>query len=151
MGITVLVVLQRKLSHGIRPVQVERMEELTVIAIIDGTRSLEHLLHGLLKEHRLRGEWFRDCDDVRCVIAEAVAGKHVVKVPEPIQDIPPEKPAISPEFEILCRLFDETEAALERGDDKYEIRGRVRAVLAASEVFMRQRGVGSWLESEGGK
>jgi hypothetical protein len=119
------------------------MEELTVIAIIDGSRALEKHLHGLLKEHRFRGEWFRDCDDVRRVIDEAISGKHVVAVPAPEHQLSPAapdtEPKISPEFEIVRRLSDEAEAALSRKDDEYEICGRIQAFLSASEVFIQQR------------
>jgi hypothetical protein len=131
------------------------MEELTVIAIMDGKRALESKLHGLLKDYRLRGEWFVDCPEVRMVIDEAVAGKHavverppceaIVAAPTDDPDYPVEEPKWSPEYQIISRLFDEAEASLARDDDKYEVRGRVEAALAAAELLMQQRG---WLKPE---
>lgn len=128
------------------------MEELTVVAIVDGYRSLEKKLHGLLQAHRLRGEWFVDCPEVREVINDAVAGRHDVgeepkPKPEPAPvvaklnapELEEDHPRYSPEFQIIQRLLDEAEASLGRNDDKYEVRGRVQAALVAADVFMQQR------------
>jgi len=122
------------------------MEELTVIAIIDGERALEKKLHAILAEHQLRGEWFKDCERVREIITEAVAGKHAVAAPvaeEPaVKEVEADDPpAFSHEYQIVQRLFDEAEAAIARGADKYEVRGYANAALAASQAFMRQRGI----------
>jgi hypothetical protein len=121
------------------------MENLTVIDIIDGERALEKRLHDLLSVHRLRGEWFNDCHEVRGVIEDAVAGKHSISEdpkPEPAyaaQLNSTDDPPYSPEFQIVQRLLDEAESSLGRSDNKYEVRGRVEAALAAADVFMQQR------------
>ena len=124
------------------------MEELTVLAIIDGPRSLERKLHQLLSAHRLRREWFADCQEVRSVIDEAIAGKHRIErtiiTAADVRDenfVWPEEPPppCTPEFEIIKRLAADTEAAIERNDDKYELRGRFHALHAAVTVFIEQR------------
>lgn len=123
------------------------MEELTVIAIIDGSRALERKLHALVDKHRLRGEWFTDCADVREVIADAVAGKHAM-IAEPKPAAPdyaiygPHRPRpFVPEYLIVQKLLDEAEASLARNDDKYETRGHVRSALIAAATFMEQQGI----------
>lgn len=50
------------------------MEPLESIGVIAGSRAIERKLHELLNEFRLRGEWFVDCQQVRAVIADAMAG-----------------------------------------------------------------------------
>jgi hypothetical protein len=54
------------------------MEELEIIAIRDGTRKIEKKLHGMVAEHCVKGEWFRDCTAVRTVIEDYLAGRHRV-------------------------------------------------------------------------
>jgi len=51
------------------------MEELSVVAIIDGTRPLEAKIQKILKHLNIRGEWFRDCPELRAIIDDAVAGR----------------------------------------------------------------------------
>lgn len=116
------------------------MEELTVVAIIDGERNLEKKLHNLLKDHRLKGEWFADCPAVRQVIEEAVAGKHNIAEPPPSPAIlPPEyEPPTSPEFQVMALLSDQANAALDRQADKYEVRGFVQAFLVAAEALLEK-------------
>lgn len=46
------------------------MEELTVIGIVAGTRKQEQSLLQSLSAHLVKGEWFRDCNEVRAAIAE---------------------------------------------------------------------------------
>ena len=125
------------------------MEELSVIAIIDGSRFLEKTLHHVLEPHRVRGEWFVDCAEVRAEIDSAIAGRYPLEaekklqvIPAPVAEILPEEPgepAFSPEYEIVAKLSDEVEAAIARNADKYEVRGYAEAFLAASEMFIQQR------------
>lgn len=67
----------------LRALQTLDLEELTVIAMIPGNRAIEASLHNMLWEHRLKGEWFRDCDAVWEVMSEAVAN------PPPVAEEPP--------------------------------------------------------------
>ncbi len=123
------------------------MEELSVIAIIEGSRALERKLHILVDKHRLRGEWFTDCAEVREVIADAVAGKHaIIAAPKPpaadFAIYGPHKPIpFLPEYLIVQKLLDEAEASLARNDDKFETRGHVRSALTAAAMFMEQQGI----------
>lgn len=116
------------------------MEELSVIAIIDGSRFLEKTLHAILKNHRVRGEWFADCAVVRAEIESARAGKYPLEAEVVIPSASmAEEEKISPEFEMLTRLGDDAEEAIARGADKYEVRGRVDAFLAATQLFIERR------------
>ena len=54
------------------------MEELTSLGVVPGTRVLEQELHRLAQPYRIRGEWFVDCEAVRSLVAEALAGKFPV-------------------------------------------------------------------------
>ncbi len=51
------------------------MDELRVIGTISGSRALERVILRRLRPYRLRGEWYRDCDEVRAVMAAALAGE----------------------------------------------------------------------------
>lgn len=53
------------------------MEQLEMIAVKDGTRRIEHALHALVADHRIRGEWFKDCPEVRLVIGDFLSDKLV--------------------------------------------------------------------------
>lgn len=50
------------------------MEELTVIAITDGTMHIEHKLHDMVRPFCIRGEWFQDCQQVRAVMNDFLNG-----------------------------------------------------------------------------
>lgn len=41
-----------------------------VISTVDGGRDVEQALHRKLADHRLSGEWFSDCDEVRAAITD---------------------------------------------------------------------------------
>lgn len=67
---------------------------LTLIASIDGSFALEHAIHKYLRAHRVKGEWFDDCQPVREAIAALVnSGPSSIgyvepcraKIPEPSQ------------------------------------------------------------------
>lgn len=53
------------------------METLSVIGIADATIHVERKLHEMADAHRLRGEWFRDCIEVRAIIDDFLSGKLV--------------------------------------------------------------------------
>lgn len=49
-------------------------ETLSVLATLNLPDKVENRLHRLLKEHRIRGEWFRWCPEVQNVVELAKAG-----------------------------------------------------------------------------
>lgn len=87
------------LKQRLRDISAHLVGELVLIAAIDGGRDVEAAIHKLLKPHRLKGEWFSDCPEVRSLIAslqatglEAIAGTYVPK-----QDHTPVGPKIEPD------------------------------------------------------
>ncbi len=44
-----------------------------LLGAIEGNRDLEQFLHRQLAEHRLKGEWFRDCEPVRDLMTRVLA------------------------------------------------------------------------------
>ena len=54
--------------------QVANHEELKLIASFAAPEEVERLLHGVLAEYRIRGEWFTCSDDVLNVAEAAVDG-----------------------------------------------------------------------------
>lgn len=46
---------------------------VTLLAMVRGPRSLETNIHRRLRDHRVSGEWFRDCRDVRALMDEVLA------------------------------------------------------------------------------
>jgi hypothetical protein len=51
------------------------MEKLSMVGIVAGDRAFESLLHSKLDKHQMRGEWFRDCPEVRSLIEQVMSGK----------------------------------------------------------------------------
>jgi hypothetical protein len=51
-------------------------EPLELLGSIPGDYELEKIVHGRLHEHRLRGEWFRDCAETRHFIADVLTRSH---------------------------------------------------------------------------
>lgn len=49
--------------------QIGTPEELTMLAFMAGEWWLEKALHKALEAHNVRGEWFRDCPELRLIIA----------------------------------------------------------------------------------
>jgi Meiotically up-regulated gene 113 len=49
----------------IRSLNASAPSEIRLLAMFPGAKRDEWELHGELEQHRLRGEWFEDCDDVR--------------------------------------------------------------------------------------
>jgi hypothetical protein len=47
-------------------------EPLNLIAAVPGNHSLERALHKKLRQHRINGEWFKDCRDVRAAIQNSI-------------------------------------------------------------------------------
>jgi hypothetical protein len=47
--------------------------ELELIGSMEGERGHERTLHDMLEPWHVDGEWFRDCEEVRAIIADAVA------------------------------------------------------------------------------
>lgn len=47
--------------------------KLEVAASVAGTMYDEKRMHRLLAGHRLHGEWFADCDEIRSILAEIAA------------------------------------------------------------------------------
>lgn len=50
-------------------------EELTVIGTVDSCLSIEGKLHALVEDYRIKGEWFKDCPEVRAVVDDFISGK----------------------------------------------------------------------------
>lgn len=57
------------------------IEALCLLGSIGGTRRLEKHVHLLLATFRLRGEWYRDCADVRCAVGRLLRGE--IREPAP--------------------------------------------------------------------
>lgn len=47
-------------------------EPLELIAAVPGNLTLERALHKKLQQHRVNGEWFKDCAEVRAAIQNSV-------------------------------------------------------------------------------
>lgn len=60
----------RDVYERLANLQVGNHEEMRLLAVASGTAALERALHKRLARHCVRGEWFRDCDEVRAAIAE---------------------------------------------------------------------------------
>lgn len=74
----------RRPEHRLARLQQADMERLAVLGVVDGSRSDEAGLHAMVKDHRLRGEWFADNEHVRAVVSSFIAGEiKFVREPDP--------------------------------------------------------------------
>ena len=128
----------RQPERRLRDLQNADMEQLTTLAVIEGTRKTERALHERLIHERLKGEWFVDCENVRRAMAEAISGKFAdmeTTVAAPTDESP--DPIERPELISVCsRLADDALKALVTGKDKHEVRDQIRALLATSELMI---------------
>lgn len=62
------------LDFRIATLQREAGKPLNLIGTVDGGSRLEAQIHRQLKEHRITGEWFRDCAEVRTAVGEYLDG-----------------------------------------------------------------------------
>lgn len=61
------------------------MEELTVIGVVAATRKSEKSLQAKLSKYLIKGEWFRDCHEVRDAITQFMHGAERTLQEEAIQ------------------------------------------------------------------
>lgn len=62
------------IEQRIRTLSVASADPLTLLATVRAPRRTEAALHSYLSEHRIAGEWFRDCPEVREVMLRVSAG-----------------------------------------------------------------------------
>ena len=55
----------KTLQSRLATIQTSNVHEIELLASFDGTKAGERQLHEQFKEHRVRGEWFRDCRAIR--------------------------------------------------------------------------------------
>lgn len=73
--------------------QVANHDDLKLIASFAAPEEVERLLHGVLAEYRIRGEWFRCSDDV-LTVAEAAIDGGIEQVFSVIRKMRKTKPAL---------------------------------------------------------
>jgi hypothetical protein len=121
--------------------------ELEIIETVEGTLLFERAIHDYLSAHRLVGEWFADCAEVRETISEIVrSGPSAIGYADkPKKQRPPsEAPAYDYKGEIVrgirLLLTDQVfEAALE---DKELLALCVETATASTEAIKKCKGAG---------
>jgi hypothetical protein len=64
----------RDVKERLRQIELETsMEPISLIGSIEGSYSLENAIHRKLAAHRVKGEWFQDCEEVRDCIKGLLA------------------------------------------------------------------------------
>lgn len=118
-----------KIGHTARPerrlaqLKAADMEPLEVLAVVNGSRNDERRLHDMLEDHRLRGEWFTDNDQVRKVISGFISGE----IKFPLGDLDPEPDDIERPQSAVDRVVDEAMGELRFLLDEIENRQSVLA------------------------
>lgn len=81
-------------------------EPIVFVGCIIGDRAREQAIHQDLAEHRLRGEWFRDCEEVRRKIGDLLIA-HAFQKPSPPKITPPKSKDDKPNknFGIIVRAL----------------------------------------------
>ena len=59
---------------------------IVVIGTVNGTLEHEEKIHKQLQEHCVRGEWFRDCEEVRNYIIAVLSNQKIVKYERHLYD-----------------------------------------------------------------
>lgn len=67
--------LSRNADGRLKELSTGAPAKLVFLARVPGGRQLETALHRRLRDYRVYGEWFHDCDDVRDVMQDAMEGK----------------------------------------------------------------------------
>lgn len=49
-------------------------DPIEIIGVIPGDHKQEKAIHAALRDHRLKGEWFRDCENVRRLLRDFMLG-----------------------------------------------------------------------------
>lgn len=65
----------RKPEARLAQLRYSDMEELEIITIVAGSMFEEGKLHELARDHRIKGEWFTDCPEVRVIMDRFVSGE----------------------------------------------------------------------------
>jgi hypothetical protein len=65
---------RRDVSDRLKQIGQDFAEPLALLGSIDGDHRFERAVHTYLREHRIAGEWFRDCAAVRRVVRNIVLG-----------------------------------------------------------------------------
>ena len=55
--------------------QISSPVQLSIVAVADWPDAAERRVHAVLRQHRVRGEWFRPCAELRELIAAIQAGR----------------------------------------------------------------------------
>lgn len=120
----------RKPEQRLAQLKAVDMEPLTSLGVIPGTRSLEKRLHALVAPHRIRGEWFADCEPVRMVIGDALNGLH------PCEEEPPElsidRSLLDSRNAVLRAASAETKALLDEIERRMRNRENVSDLVRAA-------------------
>lgn len=122
------------------------LETLTSMGAIAGSRALEARLHDALNEYCIKGEWFLDCEAVRSVVEEALAGKFKFIDAPAIDEAPARSvergsldimSVVRPALDELKRIAFEIEGRIARGEPIGD--------LARMALFLSQHVVGPGL------
>lgn len=113
--------------------------EMSILATVDGTVNFERAIHKDLAAYRVKGEWFRDCSEVRSLMADVVArGALAIGFVEPeveqtrVSVAPPQaQPEPSTGTSVLRPIYKRIDACMERyvGDNVAESIKREKALM----------------------
>lgn len=67
-GDQIKIGITRDVNARLRTLRNGAAQPLTLIGSIKGDLRREQQIHNTLKQHRIRGEWYRDCAEVRAAI-----------------------------------------------------------------------------------
>lgn len=80
-GRAIKIGYSKTVGSRFRSLQTSSSEELDFLGSAEGGKPEERFLHKRLGSHRLKGEWFVDCPEVREVMADVLAGKFAFQRP----------------------------------------------------------------------
>lgn len=120
---TVKIGFTKDVRARLKGLQTSTSIRLSLLGEVDGDRALERAIHRRLVQHRVVGEWFVDCDEVRHVINDVMKRgvEAVAEFYEPILEreeiaAPIREP--DPRLALQVRLVAMAQALAEAAEDE---------------------------------
>lgn len=82
-GENIKIGIARDVRARMSNLRVASASPINLIASVKGDQHVERKLHELLAMHRVNGEWFKDCEEVRAAIQHVIHSSDVPPLPSP--------------------------------------------------------------------
>lgn len=119
---------KRTVAKRIRGLTTGAPDDLKVLAAVEGSVPFERAIHKAAKQYRVRGEWFKNCPEVRDLMHDIVfRGHDAIGFVEPLLEAPREPSGEGP---LLKPIYERITATIDRyfGDDFKDARATEKEI-----------------------